>query len=139
MEKQKRIDYFEFNYNSVAGDPSTDKFTFTVDSRISCSKIRINIVGTLLEETNIDALPLLAYSNIVNSYIGTLETNFTSFTVDSSLLYKDNLKPINALTFYYPNKFYLAGTYDLVLTRLDGSSPNGTVSNLVSLVIEYFE
>lgn len=140
MTEQKTLIRLQDQYNQIETISInidldvTGNYTFTLNSYFSCSKVRITVGGIL---TNVAFTPgLLLYSNVVDNCIGITNMKF-DYTDVGGYYFGDNIKPINGLTFYYPNKFYLNGNYTLRISKLDGTAAQGINGKLV-LIFEYF-
>lgn len=151
-EKEQSVEVKETKVNTIPGSTSeynqieqvsidynalTNSYNFSLNSGFSCSHVRISVGGSLLNTTPGNGL--LLYSDVVGNYIGTLNGNFGLTRVGGTRFeYLDPVKPLNGITYFSRNKFYLNGNYNLTIKNLDGTTPTN-ITGVITLMFEYFE
>lgn len=107
-----------------------------VDSQSPIDRIRITMAGISLR-TEGKAPGILVYSNIVNNFIGTFQTNYI-FTNVSDAIFMENLEVGEGMDFFYRNKVLLQGSYDVTFHNLDGTVYDPEIIDSVNILVEYF-
>lgn len=126
--KYKQHDFFTINYSN--------KFKLSIDSLIPVDKIRITC--GIQSGGNNPLMGILIYSDLVNNYIGTAQTNF--IFQNGLNFYNDNLEPENGIEFMYEKKIRLLGEFNCSVVDFTGVSDVNSIPivGYFSILIEYF-
>lgn len=127
--KWKKQEFFSFV--TIA----ENSYKIDVNSVIPIDRIRISVGGVVNEPVEATT-GVLVYSNIVNSYVGTL-TRLPSINTGTVVSFSDSIEAGEGMNFIYKNKVLLQGSYEIKLFKYDGTVYTETDQDLY-ILIEYF-
>jgi hypothetical protein len=129
-----------YKNNQFITKPFTaNAFTISLDSIVPVNKIRISLALTNGTIPVGSPVVLIARSSLVNGIIGTLGSTCVGVTPGDDLVINDVLKPSDGIFFYYPNKFFIRGDYEVKLTYLnDLNLANIPANGSLFILVEYY-
>lgn len=127
--KWKKQEFFSF----VTISDGTYKMD--VNSVIPIDRIRISLAGIISQDEK-KSSGILVYSDIVNSFVGSLPSNFSDAAA-GGVTFCDSLEAGDGMDFIFHNKVLLQGSYSIKLFRYDGTVYIDT-SDTLFVLIEYF-